>query len=109
MQSDPLLPQWQGTFAVLEANRRLSSSLLPETLHTSRLTRWIVGLTVAVAVLTMLLASVGGIDPPQDWRTLDDAAHAGIYAPGTSEEELVGLPAPERPNTAAASDKAIRG
>lgn len=109
MQSDPFLPQWQGTFAVLEANRRLTSSLLPETLHTSRLTRWIVGLTVAMAVLTVLLASVGGIDPPQDWATLDDAAHAGIYDPGKREEGLVGLPAPARPNGAADSEKLIRG
>lgn len=87
MQSDPLLPQWHGTFAVLESNRRLSSSLLPETMHTSRLTRWIVGLTVAMALLTMLLASVGGINPPRDWRMLDDAAaQAGIYGPGKIEE-----------------------
>jgi hypothetical protein len=35
-----------------------------------------------MAVLTVLLAIVGGVDPVQSWRTLDEAMHAGVYGPG---------------------------
>jgi len=79
MKSDTVLPQWEGTFAVLESNHRLSSSLLQETVHTSRLTRWIVGLTLA-AMATMLFTAVRSVDPVPNWPyALDDTVHAGVF------------------------------
>ena len=80
MKSDQ--SQWDDAFAVMESNRRLSSSLLEEAALTGTLTRWVVGLSVAMAVLTVLLAVVGGVDPVSSWRALDEAMHAGVYGPG---------------------------
>lgn len=78
MKSDSVLPQWEGAFVILESNRRLSSSLLQETVHTSRLTRWIVGLTV-VAMATMLFMAVRSVDQEPNWHALDDAVHPGVF------------------------------
>jgi hypothetical protein len=82
MKSDRGQSQWDDAFAAMESNRRLSSSPQEEAALTGTLTRWVVGLTVAMAVLTVLLAIVGGVDPVQSWRTLDEAVHAGVYGPG---------------------------
>lgn len=82
MKSDTILEQCEGAFAVLESNRRHSSSLLQEAAHTSRLTRWIVGLTVA-AMLTVLLVAVRSADPVQSWpQALDEAMYTEGYGPG---------------------------
>ena len=79
IKSDTALPQWEGTFAVLESNRRRSCALLQEAAHTSRLTRWIIGLTIG-AMLTVLLVAVRSVDPVQNWpHALDEAMQAGIY------------------------------
>jgi hypothetical protein len=63
MKSETVPPRWDPTFAVLEANRRLTSSQLQEAALTSRLTGWLVGLTVAMAVLIVLLAVIAHVDP----------------------------------------------
>jgi hypothetical protein len=42
-------------FAMMESNRRLSAALLQEAARTTRLTRWVVGLTAAVLALTAVL------------------------------------------------------
>jgi hypothetical protein len=77
MKSDTALSHWESAFMVLESNRRLSSSLLQEAAHTSRLTRWIVGLTVA-AMLTVLLVAVRNVEPMQNWpHALGDAMDTG--------------------------------
>ncbi|HKD53222.1 MAG TPA: hypothetical protein VKB72_03310 [Steroidobacteraceae bacterium] len=96
MKSERLLSQWEGTFVVLESNRRRSSALLQEAAHTSRLTRWIVGLTVA-AMLTVLLVAVRSVDPVQNWpHALEDAVDAGIYGPARSDDAAAGSPATGR-------------
>ena len=79
---DTVVSQGEDTFAILESNRRVSCSLLQEAAHTSKLTRWVVGLTVAVAALTVLLVAAGSVDPVRKWRALDDAVRAGVYGPG---------------------------
>jgi len=93
MKSDRVLSQWEGTFVVLESNRRRSSALLQEAAHTSRLTRWIVGLTVA-AMLTVLMVAARSADSLQSWpHALDDDVDAGIYEPAQSDDAAVGSPA----------------
>jgi hypothetical protein len=80
-KTEKTLSQWEGTFVVLESNRRLSSSLLQEAAHTSKLTRWVVGLTIAMAALTVLLAAFSSVDPAKNWRAVDEAMRTGIYGP----------------------------
>jgi hypothetical protein len=82
MKSGTVPAQLEGAFVVLESNRRHSCSLLQEAKHTSRLTRWIVGLTVA-AMLTLLLVAARSSDSVPSWpQALDDAMHAGDYGLG---------------------------
>jgi hypothetical protein len=81
MKSDTVPSQCEA-FAALESNRRLTSSLLQETAHTTRLTRWIVGLTVA-AMLTLLLVAVRSVDPAETWpQALGDTMHSGDQESG---------------------------
>jgi hypothetical protein len=53
-----VLSQSPDTFAINESNRRLSVALRAEAARTTRLTRWVVGLTWGVFALTAVLVWV---------------------------------------------------